>query len=631
MGQDRFIDGMVDTTNTLRKPAKRSMADFEVGGSRTRVQKVEPVRRVESDRIFPARKVNSEKDLFEKRVRQPERKKVESQSFQRTVPRNISSSIHEAGQKTPEPPKLTREQIADDFVKPVEPLKIIKTPDQVNSSSRTLGEVPVSASMKRRGLTSEEIYKRDILGLSDDEIEMDSDDVERDLRAERAKLRELKRNRRKYSFFTRHKKLFLVVLPIVVVFFLMFSWGDSIVRHITGGQSGLFDFLRSAIFSSATLKKDEKGRTNFLVFGTSGYDMEGHNGEETHDGAQLTDSIMAISVNQSTGDVSMISIPRDLKVDTCTSVGKINEVFNCENPNGDREKAGAEALMKKVSEVLGISMQYYVHLDWTALIQIVNALGGISVTIDENIADDWTGTFISAGVPTELNGEQALGLARARHGTDGGDFTRGASQQKIIMALVDKIRGSSMGASEIFNLANIFGDNLRTSMSSDEIMAGVKFFTSTTLNIRQVPLTGWETNYLTTGDIYGTSYVFPEAGVGNYEAIHNYINDSLSADPLKVESARIMILNGSGEDGLAAREQEALTNAGLNVVAIGNAPAGDYLEPLYIYNLTDKTITLEKLKAYYNTEFSLSREALPEGIDPTDLDFVIILGVGYQP
>ncbi len=117
--------------------------------------------------------------------------------------------------------------------------------------------------------------------------------------------------------------LFIVLLLIGgVVWFIL--WGNDIIAKITGGQGNIFDLFTE---NYVELKADENGRTNILAFGTSGYNMAGDEGNGTHDGAQLTDSIMAISLDQKTGDVAMLSLPRDLKASpTCTATGKISEV-----------------------------------------------------------------------------------------------------------------------------------------------------------------------------------------------------------------------------------------------------------------------------------------------------------------
>lgn len=169
------------------------------------------------------------------------------------------------------------------------------------------------------------------------------------------------------------------------------------------------------------------GATNYIDRDSSG----------THDGAQLTDSIMIVSFDQKTQDVALLSLPRDLKVPMACSAGKVNEVYWCNNQNGTNEEAGALALAEQLRQVLGIEFQYWAHVNWGALMDIVDTLGGVTVTLDEDINDKGhTGTVIQAGVPTHINGLQAVALARARYGTAGGDFTRGNSQQKIMEGII---------------------------------------------------------------------------------------------------------------------------------------------------------------------------------------------------
>ena len=141
---------------------------------------------------------------------------------------------------------------------------------------------------------------------------------------------------------------------------------------------------RKAIFTNkARLAEDKNGRTNILIFGTSGYSMS----ENAWDGAMLTDSIMLVSIDQDKNNAYMISLPRDLYVKyKCPALGrtsgKLNEVFYCAYTKNKDEKAGAQALMGKVSEILGLNVHYYMHADWTALVQSVNAVGGVDVKIE---------------------------------------------------------------------------------------------------------------------------------------------------------------------------------------------------------------------------------------------------------
>ena len=120
----------------------------------------------------------------------------------------------------------------------------------------------------------------------------------------------------------------VIVLIIAGLALWAVFWGNDIIAKITGGQGNVFDLLTFTNETYDPLKTDSNGRTNILAFGTSGYNMEGDEGNGVHDGAQLTDSIMMISLNQETGDIAMLSLPRDLKASpTCTATGKINEVY----------------------------------------------------------------------------------------------------------------------------------------------------------------------------------------------------------------------------------------------------------------------------------------------------------------
>jgi hypothetical protein len=95
------------------------------------------------------------------------------------------------------------------------------------------------------------------------------------------------------------------------------------------------------------------------------------------------------------------------------------------------------------------------------------------------------------------------------------------------------------------------------------------------------------------------------------------------------ESANLLVLNGSGESGIADKERDILKEANFNVKGIGNAPSGNYFERVYLYPITNKPATKERLEKYYNTK-ALDSDLMPTGIDTDGVDFVVILGVGYS-
>ena len=418
--------------------------------------------------------------------------------------------------------------------------------------------------------------------------------------------------------------ILIIVLIIIGIVIWVIVWGYYIIAKITGGQGNVFDLLTFVDDTYEPLKTDANGRTNILAFGTSGYNMQGDEGEGVHAGAALTDSIMMISLNQETGDIAMLSLPRDLKASpTCTATGKINEVYWCNNINDDDEAAGASALMAEVGSILGVDFQYYAHLNWGSLVYIVDALDGIEITLDEDIFDyGWTDSVYEAGVTYQIDGIQAVALARARHGTYGGDFSRGASQQKIIIGIKDKLLEKDLPLTDLIGLASNLGDNLRTNFNVSELKSlahltwEFDFDSMRTLSLYP--------DYMTTGTLdNGISYVFPRAGVGNYGYIQEYVTTQLSNDPRVYEEPSILVLNASNVAGLANKEKNKLIEEDYDYVYTDNAPDGEYETGTIIYMINSKPGTKNMLENYYNKDVKDASD-LPADISQ-DYDFVIIL------
>jgi len=419
-------------------------------------------------------------------------------------------------------------------------------------------------------------------------------------------------------------RVIIAILSILLIAGIIFIfWINGKLGNMTSNGNVLDFFFETY----EPLKTDANGRTNILAFGTSGYDMEGTEGNTVHDGAQLTDSIMVISLNQETGDVAMLSLPRDLKASpTCTATGKINEVYWCNNMDGNNDQAGAEALVNEVSDILGVDFQYYAHLNWGSLVSIVDILDGITVTVDEDIDDTlYTGAVFQAGVPYAVNGNQALGLARARHGTTSGDFSRGASQQKILIAIKDRIFEKNLSVSDLLGLLDTLGNNFTSSFSVSELKTLAHLTAEFDFNnMRQVSLIEPE-KLMTTGEINGISYVIPSAGVNNYTAIKNYTAKMFSNYPQVYEDYTILVLNGTDTVGLATTEQTNLEDDHYQNITIDNAPTGEYPDQYTLYALTDTAPGTKKaLENKYHTT-AKSAEELPAGI-PTNYDFILILG-----
>ena len=530
-------------------------------------------------------------------------------------------------------PKVTPE------LKTTEPKTIEPEPTEPTTTPEPISEIQSSSIANATDfLQPTQVFNFDEetgqLEATDDHIELHNTDADTNTNSDDAPANQANTKKPKKAKKPVSKKrkiitgiILTIVLLLIAGIVWLILWGNDIIAKITGGQGNVFDLVTFMEPTYERLKTDENGRTNILAIGTSGYNMEGDEGNGVHDGAQLTDSIMVISLNQDTGDASMLSLPRDLKASpTCTATGKINEVYWCNNMDGDNEQAGAEALMAEVGDILDIDFQYYAHLNWGSLVQIVNTLGGINVTLDENIEDYYyTGAVFEAGKEYTIDGEQALGLARARHGTTGGDFSRGASQQKILIGIKNKVFEKQLSLTDLIGLANTLGDNLRTNFNVEEIKSFAHLASEFDFDaMRQVSLIEPEM-LVTTGEINGISYVLPVGGAGYYTRIQNYIAKMLSNNPSVYEDATILILNGTETPGLASTEQQTLEEAGYENITIDDAPTGDYKGEYTLYSLSDeKPATKKALESQYSLT-AQSADTIPEGI-PTDYDFVIIIG-----
>ena len=471
--------------------------------------------------------------------------------------------------------------------------------------------------------------------------EVDDEEVA-DMKKSKKELKEAekraKKERKELKKQGKKSKKKVVVIVLVILFLLIagagvafYFWGNEILKRITGGEGDIWSAI-GALTSETyePLKTDANGRTNVLVFGTSGYNMEGTGiGGYEHDGSQLTDSIMVISLDQETGDVAMVSLPRDLyAVPTCTATGKINEVYYCAINQGEDETGAARALQVKVEEILGVDIQYFVHINWGALVSVVDTLGGVTVTLDEDINDyGWTNAVFEAGVPTTVNGEEALGLARARHGTTSGDFTRGNSQQKLLIAIKEKIVEKGLGVGDALGILSALGDNLRTNLNMSEMKTTAHLLEQFDLeSMRQIPLVDENNLYMTTASINGISYVVPVGGASNYSTLQEYIREMLIEDPVEREGAKIEVLNGSGEAGVASGEREKLEKEGFRVAEIGDAPDGEY-SGVVVYDASEgaKPETKKALEKFYGVSMREMSE-LPEGVSPIGVDFIVIVG-----
>jgi len=433
-----------------------------------------------------------------------------------------------------------------------------------------------------------------------------------------------------------------VMIAIAIV--LLVAGGYAAYKFIAAGNN-IFQGNILDIFQSQPLKQDSNGRSNFLILGTSEDDPG-------HGGADLTDSMLVVSIDQKNKNIFMFSVPRDLYVDYgmgCSAgyAGKINAFFMCVNTDTttEAEQDRLTQTQKLVGDIFGLDIQYGIHVNHTVIKEAVDAVGGIDVNVqgsdgapgvlDRNF--DWRCNYKCYLVKYDngvhhLDGEHALFLAQARgdiaptYGLGNSNFDREKNQQKILIALKEKAMstGTLSNLGTVTKLLDSFGNNLRTNIQASEIQTLMRVASEVKSNdVRTLSLFGDDNSVVTSGSYGGASVVMPSAGIFDYSGIQTFIKKNLSSDPVAREAAPIIVLNGTGQSGYGQTKADELTKSGYNVTDIGNAPDGTF-DKVEIYQIgKDNSATAAKLASRYRA--TIKKTAPPLAVNG-NIRFVVIFG-----
>ena len=177
-----------------------------------------------------------------------------------------------------------------------------------------------------------------------------------------------------------------------------------------------------------------------------------------------SDVNMIVTVNPKTKQILMTSIPRDYYV-TLANKGKKDKLTHA-------GLGGVENSVKTLENFLGIDINYYARVNFTSLIKMVDALGGIDVESPVAFTTMHGGYHIKKGT-NHLNGDEALGFVRERYGLANGDNDRVKNQQRVLTAMLEKMMSPAVITNYSKVLDSIAG-SFETNMSSSEITSLLK-------------------------------------------------------------------------------------------------------------------------------------------------------------
>lgn len=353
----------------------------------------------------------------------------------------------------------------------------------------------------------------------------------------------------------------IIIVVLLIRYFSLF-WGLTVDRKVD-------------------VKQTKEGSTSILLMGKGG---------GSHDGPDLTDTIMLASLNPEKNTVDLISIPRDLYV---KSMGrKINSAYVI---GEEKEKKGMLYTKAVVASVTGVKPDYAVIIDFSGFEKLIDLLGGIDVQVENTLIDnayptegkerelcgvteDGLASFsaqIATSSATEseifpcrfevlqvkegaqhMNGELALKFVRSRHalGQEGSDFARSKRQQSVINAIREKVLslGTLANPLKVVGIIGILKDNIATDIQEQEYDDFIKL----AQKMKGAKITSY---VLDTGDIERGRYgllvnppldesvgfqwvLSPRIGVGDYSEIKEYISCVLSGKTCEITETGVGIV-----------------------------------------------------------------------------------------
>lgn len=307
----------------------------------------------------------------------------------------------------------------------------------------------------------------------------------------------------------KRKMLIIEIIALVLLLLVLLIWG--LISKIDFQKFSLGEAGINADLDTSFLK----GYTNIAVFGLD-------NRDETSYDSGNSDVIMIASINNETKEIRLVSVYRDtyLNINDDNEYNKVNAAYS---------HGGVKNAVKMLNRNLDLNITNYICVDWKALIETIDALGGVEIDVQENEVEylnayvgdlvywipEADGSMVPGPGPQTLNGTQATAYARIRY-TTGDDFMRAARQRIILQAMMDKVKQADVKT--LFTIVNDVADDVSTSFNLGQLLG----LASAVKDYSIAGTTGFPFQ-LTTGEVSGKDYVFPVELDNNVVALHQYL------------------------------------------------------------------------------------------------------------
>ncbi|MER6085007.1 LCP family protein [Streptomyces sp. NPDC001833] len=292
---------------------------------------------------------------------------------------------------------------------------------------------------------------------------------------------------------TGRGKRVMKILGLVTAVLVLVTAGAGwwFYQHLNGNINSV-----SLDGKGGTEKADAFGRTpiNILVIGsdarTSKTDCKlgggcSQTGVQTGNGNADVEMVVHISADRS--NATVMSIPRDTMVDVpaCKDSSSAQSTSGYYGQVNSALQYGAACQVATIHQLTGVPIDHFVKLDFSGVVKMSDAVGGVSVCVNNNVYDTYSHLKLSKGSHT-LKGQAALEFVRSRHGFgDGSDLGRTVSQHIFLSAMIRKFKsaGTLTDPTAVYSLA----DAATKALTVDDDLDSVKKLISLAADVNKVP------------------------------------------------------------------------------------------------------------------------------------------------
>lgn len=292
----------------------------------------------------------------------------------------------------------------------------------------------------------------------------------------------------------------------------------TMIEPITNAVS-YNDYINSWANNGAPLRSS-RNVLNVLLIGLDSADALENGGR--------SDTIILASLNKKTHKIYLTSFYRDswtyMNIRGETQYNKINASYMF---------GGDDALIDALEKDFKIDIDYYAAVDFSSFEDIINALGGITIEVEQYEAEYINRTTVHTidyGEHVTLDGYEALVYARIRHSDSDSDVSRTKRQRKVISAFVERIKGASL--SQLNNMLNLLFKYVKTDLTKTQILSyGAQALANgwASYDIEQVPLN--DNTFFNTGFVGDQAVVFMD-----FPAASNFIQTTVYGNSNIIQS-----------------------------------------------------------------------------------------------